>query len=153
MGGLTNDIRQFWWPVLAIVLLTIVTRLPSLLRTSEGVIYRMHSSRGASGKSAGAENNRATSISFNMDLPVGISTLQHTDRWIGVPLCAILTLLRKIIEAASADPAAATRFSSSSSRNRAPPSSLILRSVARREWLDARTSTSSCLRTIASSST
>jgi ADP-heptose:LPS heptosyltransferase len=33
-----------------------------------------------------------------MDLPVGISTLQHTDRWIGVPLCAILTLLRKIFE-------------------------------------------------------
>src|SRR4030095_2432822 len=23
-----------------------------------------------------------------MDLPVGISTLQHTDRWIGAPLCA-----------------------------------------------------------------
>src|SRR5216110_1557514 len=34
-----------------------------------------------------------------MDLPVGISTLQHTDRWIGMPLCAILTLLRKIFEA------------------------------------------------------
>src|SRR5438552_8915560 len=33
-----------------------------------------------------------------MDLPVGISTLQHTDRWIGVPLCAFLTLVRKIIE-------------------------------------------------------
>ena len=31
MGGLTNDIRQFRWAVLAIVLLTIVTRLPSLL--------------------------------------------------------------------------------------------------------------------------
>jgi ADP-heptose:LPS heptosyltransferase len=30
-----------------------------------------------------------------MDLPVGISTLQHTDRWIGVPLCAILTLVKK----------------------------------------------------------
>src|SRR5213082_1636455 len=35
-----------------------------------------------------------------MDLPVGISTLQHTDRWIGAPLCAILTLLRKIFESA-----------------------------------------------------
>jgi ADP-heptose:LPS heptosyltransferase len=35
-----------------------------------------------------------------MDLPVGISTLQRTDRWIGAPLCAILTLLRKIFEAA-----------------------------------------------------
>src|SRR5437868_5836388 len=35
-----------------------------------------------------------------MDLPVGISTLQHTDRWIGVPLCAILTVFRRIFEAA-----------------------------------------------------
>src|SRR5438270_12985208 len=35
-----------------------------------------------------------------MDLPVGISTLQHTDRWIGVPLCAILTFFRRIFEAA-----------------------------------------------------
>jgi ADP-heptose:LPS heptosyltransferase len=31
-----------------------------------------------------------------MDLPVGISSLQHTDRWIGVPLCAILTLIKKV---------------------------------------------------------
>lgn len=31
MGGLTNDVRRFWWAVLAITLLTIVTRLPSLL--------------------------------------------------------------------------------------------------------------------------
>ena len=35
-----------------------------------------------------------------MDLPVGIPTLQRTDRWVGVPLCAILTLLRKIFESA-----------------------------------------------------
>src|SRR5438046_5552590 len=35
-----------------------------------------------------------------MDLPVGISTLQRTDRWIGAPLCAILTLLRKIFDSA-----------------------------------------------------
>src|SRR5437667_12198237 len=35
-----------------------------------------------------------------MDLPVGISTLQHTDRWIGVPLCAFLTVFRRIFEAA-----------------------------------------------------
>src|SRR5215472_15811287 len=34
-----------------------------------------------------------------MDLPVGISALQRTDRWVGGPLCAILTLLRKIFEA------------------------------------------------------
>ena len=30
MGGLTKDVRRFWWAVLAIALLTIVTRLPSL---------------------------------------------------------------------------------------------------------------------------
>src|SRR6266850_68962 len=35
-----------------------------------------------------------------MDLPVGISTLQRTDRWVGGPLCAILTFLRKIFESA-----------------------------------------------------
>jgi ADP-heptose:LPS heptosyltransferase len=33
-----------------------------------------------------------------MDLPVGVSTLQHTDRWIGAPLCAILTFVRRITE-------------------------------------------------------
>jgi len=32
MGGLTNEVRRFWWAVLTIALLTIVTRLPSLLR-------------------------------------------------------------------------------------------------------------------------
>jgi ADP-heptose:LPS heptosyltransferase len=37
-----------------------------------------------------------------MDLPVGISSLQRTDRWVGAPLCAILTLLRKIFESAEA---------------------------------------------------
>src|SRR5213083_2943935 len=31
-----------------------------------------------------------------MDLPAGIRTLQRTDRWVGAPLCAILTLLRRI---------------------------------------------------------
>jgi ADP-heptose:LPS heptosyltransferase len=31
-----------------------------------------------------------------MDLPVGIRSLQRTDRWVGGPLCAILTLLRRI---------------------------------------------------------
>jgi ADP-heptose:LPS heptosyltransferase len=35
-----------------------------------------------------------------MDLPVGIQTLQGTDRWVGGPLCAILTFLRKIFESA-----------------------------------------------------
>jgi ADP-heptose:LPS heptosyltransferase len=33
-----------------------------------------------------------------MNLPVGISTLQHTDRWIGAPICALLTLVRRITE-------------------------------------------------------
>src|SRR6478672_8827216 len=33
-----------------------------------------------------------------MDLPVGIQTLQGTDRWVGAPLCAILTFLRKTFE-------------------------------------------------------
>ena len=33
-----------------------------------------------------------------MDLPAGILTLQRTDRWVGVPLCAILTILRRIFE-------------------------------------------------------
>jgi ADP-heptose:LPS heptosyltransferase len=35
-----------------------------------------------------------------MNLPAGISSLQRTDRWIGSPLCAILTFLRKICESA-----------------------------------------------------
>ena len=33
-----------------------------------------------------------------MDLPAGILTLQRTDRWVGAPLCAILTILRRIFE-------------------------------------------------------
>jgi ADP-heptose:LPS heptosyltransferase len=33
-----------------------------------------------------------------MDLPVGISTLQHTDRWVGAPICLILTLVRRALE-------------------------------------------------------
>jgi len=33
-----------------------------------------------------------------MDLPAGISTLQRTDRWIGAPLCAILTIFRRVFE-------------------------------------------------------
>jgi ADP-heptose:LPS heptosyltransferase len=35
-----------------------------------------------------------------MDLPTGIPTLQRTDRWVGAPLCAILTILRRIFESA-----------------------------------------------------
>jgi ADP-heptose:LPS heptosyltransferase len=31
-----------------------------------------------------------------MDLPAGISTLQHTDRWIGSPICFVLTLVRRV---------------------------------------------------------
>lgn len=33
-----------------------------------------------------------------MELPVGISTLQGTDRWIGAPLCLLLTCIRRIFE-------------------------------------------------------
>lgn len=35
-----------------------------------------------------------------MDLPAAILTLQRTDRRVGVPLCANLTLLRRIFECA-----------------------------------------------------
>src|SRR4029450_4386395 len=35
-----------------------------------------------------------------MDLPARILTLQRADRWVGAPLCAILTFLRRILEAA-----------------------------------------------------
>lgn len=35
-----------------------------------------------------------------MDLPAGILILQRTDHWVGTPLCAILTLLRRIFESA-----------------------------------------------------
>ncbi|MEO8439868.1 MAG: glycosyltransferase family 9 protein [Spartobacteria bacterium] len=31
-----------------------------------------------------------------MQLPVGIASLQHTDRWVGIPLCAILTFARRL---------------------------------------------------------
>src|SRR5437870_1698917 len=37
-----------------------------------------------------------------MDLPASILTLQRTDRWVGVPLCAILTFLRRIFQFAEA---------------------------------------------------
>jgi ADP-heptose:LPS heptosyltransferase len=36
-----------------------------------------------------------------MDLPAGILTLQRADRWVGAPLCAILTILRRIFESAA----------------------------------------------------
>jgi hypothetical protein len=32
-----------------------------------------------------------------MDLPVGIPTLQRTDRWVGGPLCAVLTLFSAML--------------------------------------------------------
>src|SRR2546429_2772536 len=35
-----------------------------------------------------------------MDLPTGILILQRTDRWVGAPLCALLTLLRRIFGSA-----------------------------------------------------
>src|SRR5215472_17288108 len=33
-----------------------------------------------------------------MDIRGGISTLQRADRWIGSPLCAILTVLKSLFE-------------------------------------------------------
>ena len=33
-----------------------------------------------------------------MQLPIRTSVLQRTDRWIGVPLCAALTFVRKLLE-------------------------------------------------------
>ena len=89
-----------------------------------------------------------------MDLPVGISTLQHTDRWIGAPLCAILTFFRRIFEAAGPPgPRQFDGFSSSSSRSKDQPSSLILQFFVRPKWLDVKTFTSSYSRIIASFST
>ncbi len=44
-----------------------------------------------------------------MDLPLGISTLQRTDRWIGAPFCGILTILRRIFEPAGPPGAAPVR--------------------------------------------
>ena len=35
---------------------------------------------------------------FTMNLPVGIATLQRTDRLIGAPLCFLFTLFKKIVE-------------------------------------------------------
>jgi len=35
-----------------------------------------------------------------MDVSPGILTSQRTDRWVGAPLCANLTLLRRILESA-----------------------------------------------------
>src|SRR5437667_12734171 len=37
-----------------------------------------------------------------MHVPAGILTLQRTHRWVGVPLCAILTFLRRIFQFAEA---------------------------------------------------
>ncbi len=36
-----------------------------------------------------------------MGLPAGILTLQRADRWVGAPLCAILTIIRRIFESAA----------------------------------------------------
>jgi ADP-heptose:LPS heptosyltransferase len=33
-----------------------------------------------------------------MDLPIRVSVLQRTDRWIGIPLCAMLTLVKRLVE-------------------------------------------------------
>lgn len=45
-----------------------------------------------------------------MNLPAGISTLQHTDRWIGSPICFVLTLVRIIFGKKSAAPSTPSRI-------------------------------------------
>ena len=47
-----------------------------------------------------AKIGRPENAEEGMDLPADISTLQRADRWIGVPLCAISTILRRIFESA-----------------------------------------------------
>jgi hypothetical protein len=89
-----------------------------------------------------------------MDLPVGISTLQHTDRWIGVPLCAILTLLRKIFEsAAPPGPRQVQRILFVKFAEQGSTVLAIPQFVVRSKWLGAKTCTSSYSKTIDSFST
>ena len=89
-----------------------------------------------------------------MDLPAGIRTLQRTDRWVGVPLCAILTLLRRIFESAGRPGPRQIRrilfvkFAEQGSTVLAYPAILV-----RSKWLDVKTFTSSYSKTIASFST
>jgi ADP-heptose:LPS heptosyltransferase len=45
-----------------------------------------------------------------MKLPAGISTLQHTDRWIGGPLCFVLTLVRKVFGRKTIGPSKPSRI-------------------------------------------
>jgi hypothetical protein len=70
-----------------------------------------------------------------MDLPLGISVLQRTDRWIRRAHCAVLTIIRDVFEGTrvpSGPPS--VRFSSSSLRSKIRPFSLILRLAARLKW-------------------
>jgi hypothetical protein len=77
-----------------------------------------------------------------MDLPVVISTLQHTDRWIGAPLCAILTFVRRIFEAAGpAEPRQVRGILCGKFAEQGSAVLAFLQSAARREWPQARTST------------
>ena len=88
-----------------------------------------------------------------MDLPASISTLQRTDRWVGVPLCAVLTLFRKSLNSRGAqNPARFSAFSLLSSQSKAQPFSPIPQFVVRSKWLGVRTFTSSYSKTTASSS-
>src|SRR5262249_8468114 len=37
-------------------------------------------------------------VTNNLHLPVRISLLQRADRWIGIPLCAVLTFVKLLVE-------------------------------------------------------
>src|SRR5215471_20087222 len=43
-------------------------------------------------------DNERPRITRNLQLPVRISALQRIDRWLGIPLCAVLTLIRLLLE-------------------------------------------------------
>src|SRR5438270_8189777 len=74
-----------------------------------------------------------------MGLSVGIQL--YNDRWVGAPLCAALTIIRKVFELART----CERFSSSSSQSRVRRFLVILRLAVRLKWWDANTFTSSCM--------
>src|SRR5215471_10789598 len=43
-------------------------------------------------------DNERPRITRNLQLPVRISALQRIDRWLGIPVCAVLTLIRLLLE-------------------------------------------------------
>jgi ADP-heptose:LPS heptosyltransferase len=45
-----------------------------------------------------------------MNLPAGIATLQYTDRWMGSPICFVLTIVRKLFGKRATGPARPSRI-------------------------------------------